>query len=136
MPIIQEESDSFSVKIEQKLNFNKAKLAVNKYHDAVTAKNENTNMSRPKISTYTIQKIKQNEDARISKMAEHMAKMTEVTLQKIKQNEDARISKMAEHMAKMTEDTISQFEQIHNEPSMNVLKHTRLIEQLNLPCFQ
>ena len=136
MPIIQEESDSFSMKMEQKLNFNKAKLAISRYHDTVTAKKADTDMFGHKISANTLQKIKQNEDARISKMAEHMAKMTEVTLQKIKQNEDARISKMAEHMAKMTEDTISKFEQIHDESSMNVLKQTRLIEQLNLSCFQ
>ena len=110
MPIIQEESDSFSMKMEQKLNFNKAKLAISRYHDAVTAKKADTDMFGHKISA--------------------------ITVQKIKQNEDARISKMAEHMAKMTDDTISKFEQIHDEPSMNVLKQTRLIEQLNLSCFQ
>ncbi|HSB57857.1 MAG TPA: hypothetical protein VLD38_08640 [Nitrosopumilaceae archaeon] len=136
MPIIQEESDSVSNKLDKQLKFNNAKLNVSNFHDEVIKKNRDTDILDSEISIDTLRKIKQNEDAQISKMAEHMAKMTEVTLQKIKQNEDARISKMAEHMAKMTEDTISKFEKIQKESRSKSSREIKLPEPMNLPCFQ
>lgn len=40
MPIIREENDSFRTDMEQKLNYNKAKLKDIGHNNAVSAKNE------------------------------------------------------------------------------------------------
>ena len=111
MPIIREEINS-KTETEQKLNFNKAKLKVIKYHNTVTAKKEPTNFLRSVAPDSTLHKIEQNENVQISKLAESMAKMTEATLRKIEQHESVKISKMIENMHKMTKINIDQLQQI------------------------
>ena len=135
MPIIREEVRS-STETEQKLNFNKAKLKVIKHHNTVTAKKETTNLLRSEVALdTTLHKIGQDKNAKISKMAESMAKMTEATLLKIEQNECAKISKMIEHMHKMTEINIDELQQIPDNSEID-LKQTKVTEKSNQPWFQ
>jgi hypothetical protein len=88
------------------------------------------------VTENILHKLEQEDDARISKMAESMARRTENILHKLEQEDDARISKMAESMARRTEMTIGTFEEARDEPYILALKQTRLIEQLKQPCFQ
>ena len=135
MPIIREEVKS-STETEQKLNFIKAKLKVIKHHNTVTAKKETTNLLRSEVALdTTLHKIGQDKNAKISKMAESMAKMTEATLLKIEQNECAKISKMIEHMHKMTEINIDELQQIPDNSEID-LKQTKVTEKSNQPWFQ
>ena len=135
MPIIREEIKS-STETEQKLNFNKAKLKVIKYHNTVTAKKEPTNLLRSEVAPQaTLHKIEQNKNAQISKLAESMAKMTEATLRKVEQNECAKISKMIEHMHKMTKINIDEFQQIPDFSEID-LKQTKVTEKSHQPWFQ
>jgi len=135
MPIIREEVKS-STETEQKLNFNKAELKVIKHHNTITAKKETTNLLRSEVALdTTLHKIGQDKNAKISKMAESMAKMTEATLLKIEQNECAKISKMIEHMYKMTEINIDELQQIPDNSEID-LKQTKVTEKSNQPWFQ
>ena len=135
MPIIREEVKS-STETEQKLNFNKAKLKVIKHHNTVTAKKETTNLLRSEVALdTTLHKIGQDKNAKISKLAESMAKMTEATLRKIEQNECAKISKMIEHMHRMTEINIDELQQIPDNSEID-LKQTKVTEKSNQPWFQ
>ena len=135
MPIIREEVKS-STETEQKLNFNKAKLKVIKHHNTITAKKETANLLRSEVALdTTLHKIGQDKNAKISKMAESMAKMTEATLRKIEQNECAKISKMIEHMHEMTEINIDELQQIPDYSEID-LKQTKVIEKSNQPWFQ
>ena len=135
MPIIREEVKS-STETEQKLNFNKAKLKVIKHHNTITAKKETTNLLRSEVALdTTLHKIGQDKNAKISKLAESMAKMTEATLRKIEQNECAKISKMIQHMHEMTEINIDELQQIPDYSEID-LKQTKVIEKSNQPWFQ
>jgi len=135
MPIIREEVKS-STETEQKLNFNKAKLKVIKHHNTITAKKETANLLRSEVALdTTLHKIGQDKNAKISKMAESMAKMTEATLRKIEQNECAKISKMIQHMHEMTEINIDELQQIPDYSEID-LKQTKVIEKSNQPWFQ
>ena len=135
MPIIREEVKS-STETEQKLNFNKAKLKVIKHHNTITAKKETTNLLRSEVALdTTLHKIGQAKNAKISKLAESMAKMTEATLRKIEQNECAKISKMIQHMHEMTEINIDELQQIPDYSEID-LKQTKVIEKSNQPWFQ
>jgi len=64
-----------------------------------------------------------------------MAKMTEATLLKIEQNECAKISKMIEHMYKMTEINIDELQQIPDNSEID-LRQTKVTEKSNQPWFQ
>ena len=135
MPIIREEVKS-STETEQKLNFNKAKLKVIKHHNTITAKKETANLLRSEVALdATLHKIGQDKNAKISKLAESMAKMTEATLRKIEQNECAKISKMIQHMHEMTEINIDELQQIPDYSEID-LKQTKVIEKSNQPWFQ
>ena len=135
MPIIREEVKS-STETEQKLNFNKAKLKVIKHHNTIAAKKETTNLLRSEVALdATLHKIGQDTNAKISKLAESMAKMTEATLRKIEQNECAKISKMIEHMHEMTEINIDELQQIPDYSEID-LKQTKVTEKSNQPWFQ
>jgi len=136
MPIIREEIKS-STETEQKLNFNKAKLKVIKYHNTVTAKKEPTNLLRSEVAPQaTLHKIEQNKNAQISKLAESMAKMTEDTMHKIEQNKNAQISKLAESMAKMTEATLRKVEQNECAKISKMIEHMHKMTKINIDEFQ
>jgi len=136
MPIIREEVKS-STETEQKLNFNKPKLKVIKYHNTVTAKNETTNLLRSEVAAgATLHKIGQNKNAKISKLAESMAKMTEAALRKIEQNECAKISKLAESMAKMTEAVLRKIEQNECAKISKMIEHMHKMTKINIDEFQ
>jgi hypothetical protein len=136
MPIIREEVKS-STETEQKLNFNKAKLKVIKHHNTVTAKKETANLLRSEVALdTTLHKIGQDKNAKISKMAESMAKMTEATLLKIEQNECAKISKMAESMAKMTEATLLKIEQNECAKISKMIEHMHKMTEINIDELQ
>ena len=137
MPIIRKEINSSSTETEQKLNFNKAKLQINKYHNIVTAKKETVDLLRTEVTTNAaLQKLGQNKSVQISKLAESMAKMTEATLHKIEQNERAKISKLIEQMHKMPETTDNEFNLLSDDSKTGDLKRIKLIEKLHQPWFQ
>ncbi len=163
MPIIRKEINSPSTETEQKLNFNKAKLQINKYHNIVTTKKETVDLLRTEVTTNaalqklgqnksvqisklaesmakitetTLQKMEQNKSVQISKLAESMAKMTEATLHKIEQNECAKISKLIEQMHKMPETTDNEFNLLSNDSNTGDLKRIKLIRKLHQPWFQ
>jgi hypothetical protein len=135
MPIIREEINS-KTETEQKLNFNKAKLKVIKYHNTVTAKKEPTNFLRSVAPDSTLHKIEQNENVQISKLAESMAKMTEVTIHKIEQNENVQISKLAESMAKMTEATLRKIEQHESVKISKMIENMHKMTKINIDQLQ
>ena len=157
MPIIRKEINSPSTETEQKLNFNKAKLQINKYHNIVTTKKETVDLLRTEVTTNaalqklgqnksvqisklaesmakiteTIQKMEQNKSVQISKLAESMAKTTGATLHKIEQNECAKISKLIEQIHKMPETTDNEFNLLSNDSNTGDLKRIKLIRKLH-----